>query len=113
MARSTARALVGVAPVFAALGDEQRLRLVARLCEEGPLSITKLTEVTDISRQAVTKHLHVLESAGLVRSRREGRENVYRLELRRMEVACRHLEAISARWDDALDRLQALVEDEA
>jgi DNA-binding transcriptional ArsR family regulator len=112
MARSnTARSLTASAPVFAALGDEQRLRLVARLCEEGPLSIAKLTEATNVTRQAVTKHLHVLESAGLVHGVREGRESVWTLEPRRLQLARQHLDAISKQWDDAIDRLKAFVED--
>lgn len=111
MSRS-ARALTASAPVFAALGDEQRLRIVARLCEEGPLSITALTEGANVTRQAVTKHLHVLEDAGLVRSERAGRENVFALEPRRLARAREHLEAISRQWDAALDRLRAWVEDD-
>jgi len=110
---SAARALTASAPVFAALGDEVRLRLVTRLSEHGPLSIAKLTEGTDVTRQAVTKHLHVLEGAGLVRSSREGRENVWSLERARLADARRHLDAISAQWDEAIDRLRAFVEDDA
>lgn len=105
-----ARDLSASAPVFAALGDELRLRLVARLCNEGPLSITRLTEGAHVTRQAVTKHLHVLEDAGLVHGTRDGRENVWTLEPRRLEQARRHLDLISKQWDDALDRLKAFVE---
>ena len=68
------------APVFAALGDETRLRLVARLSSEGPLSITQLTRGGQVTRQAVTKHLHVLADAGVARSRRRGRERIWELE---------------------------------
>jgi DNA-binding transcriptional ArsR family regulator len=98
------------APVFAALGDETRLRLVDRLCAEGPLSIARLTDGADVTRQAVTKHLHVLAGAGLVRSAREGRERVWRLEPRRVEEARRCLDQISSQWDAALERLRAFVE---
>jgi DNA-binding transcriptional ArsR family regulator len=98
------------APLFAALGDETRLRLVSRLCIEGPLSITKLTSGSNVTRQAVTKHLHVLAEAGLVRGERDGRENVYELEPRRLDEARRCLDLISEQWDEALDRLRALVE---
>jgi len=98
------------APLFAALGDETRLRVVARLCEEGPLSIARLTEGADVSRQAVTKHLRVLEGAGLVRGARDGRENVWQLERRRLAEAGRLLDAISKEWDDTLERLRAFVE---
>jgi len=99
------------APVFAALGDETRLRVVTRLCEEGPLSIARLTEGTDVTRQAVTKHLRVLENAGLVHSARDGRENVWQLEPRRLAEARRLLDEISAEWDERLERLRAFVED--
>ena len=101
-----------VAPIFAALGDETRLRVVNRLCEEGPLSITRLTEGTNVSRQAVTKHLRVLETAGLVHSARDGRENVYEFEPRRIAEARRLLDVISTEWDDRLERLRVFVEEE-
>jgi len=96
--------------VFAALGDETRLRLVARLCDEGPMSITRLTTGCGITRQAVTKHLRVMDRAGLVRNRRHGRESVWELERARLVQARRYLDAISKQWDEALERLRALVE---
>lgn len=99
------------APLFAALGDETRLRLVSRLCDDGPLSIVKLTADADITRQAITKHLHVLEQAGLVRERRRGRESVWQLEAQRLSQAQRYLDQISGQWDEALGRLRELVED--
>src|SRR5690606_2289098 len=68
------------APVFAALGDPHRIALVSRLCQKGPLSIKDLTEGAAITRQAVTKHLRVLEAAGLARSERSGRETVWTLD---------------------------------
>lgn len=111
--RSSARhtALTDVsAPIFAALGDETRLRLVSRLCQEGPLSITRLTEGTDVTRQAISKHLRVMEEAGLVRYARRGRESVWHLELRRLQQARHYLELISNQWDDALDHLRKFVE---
>jgi len=98
------------APIFAALGDETRLRLVARLCAEAPVSISGLTAGSDISRQAVTKHLEVLARAGLVRGTRLGRERLYELETRRIDEARQYLDAISTEWDDALSRLKRLVE---
>jgi len=98
------------APVFAALGDETRLHVVSRLCEEGPLSITQLTEGSRVSRQAVTKHLRVLAGAGLVKSTRDGRENVWKLEPSGLEEARRLLDIISREWDDTLERLRAFVE---
>ena len=99
------------APIFAALGDETRLHLVARLGREGPLSIAKLTERTTITRQAVAKHLRVLEGAGVVVGARDGRESVWKLEAKRLEDARAHLEIISRQWDDTLERLRAFVED--
>jgi DNA-binding transcriptional ArsR family regulator len=97
--------------LFAALGDETRLHLVARLCEGGPQSIVKLTEGADVTRQAVTKHLRVLADAGVVRGSRDGRESVWEIEPRRLEAARRSLDLISTEWDAALERLRALVED--
>jgi DNA-binding transcriptional ArsR family regulator len=107
------RAAKTSAPVFAALGDETRLRLVSRLCEQGPLSIAKLTAGTDVTRQAITKHLHVLAEAGLVHGTRDGRENVWQLETRRLQVASDFLGLISKQWDDALGRLKTFVEDQS
>ncbi len=98
------------ARLFAALGDETRLRLVVRLCEDGPASITQLTTGTKITRQAITKHLRVMEGSGLARSTRHGRESVWQLDQRRLEEARRYLDAVSKRWDDALLRLRQYVE---
>jgi DNA-binding transcriptional ArsR family regulator len=100
----------GSAGIFAALGDETRLRLVARLCKDGPTSITRLAEGFDISRQAITKHLRVMEEAGLVRSMWQGRESVWQLEQKRLAAARRHLQTISSQWDQTLARLKAFVE---
>ena len=100
----------GNAALFAALGDPTRLGLVARLSSGGPLSIARLTEGTDVTRQAVTKHLHVLRGAGLVRSTRAGRESLWELDPRRLEAARKYLELVSKRWDEALDRLKLHVE---
>jgi len=104
--RDVARA----APVFAALGDETRLGLVARLSLDGPLSITRLTAGSAVTRQAVTKHLNVLAAAGLVSDVRHGRERVWELEPGEMEAARTYLEHVSKRWDQALDRLKQFVE---
>jgi DNA-binding transcriptional ArsR family regulator len=104
--------LPDAAPVFAALGDATRLRLVTRLCEGGPLSIARLAEGEPITRQAVTKHLRALEDARLVRSTRHGRERIWELRPDRLEVARRWLERISARWDAAIGRLRTLVEED-
>jgi DNA-binding transcriptional ArsR family regulator len=99
------------APVFAALGDETRLALVARLSSEGPLSITRLTDGSAVTRQAVTKHLTVLATAGLVSDLRRGRERIWELEPQQMEAARTYLEHVSKRWDQALDRLKRFVEE--
>jgi DNA-binding transcriptional ArsR family regulator len=110
--RARAASLTQSAPVFAALGDQTRLRLVARLGSEGPLSVSRLTEGTDVTRQAVAKHLRVLADAGLARGVRRGRERLWQLEAARLEEARRSLERISQRWDEALLRLKAVVEED-
>jgi DNA-binding transcriptional ArsR family regulator len=99
------------APIFAALGDATRLRLVARLGAGGPLSIVRLTAGSRLTRQAITKHLVVLADAGLVRGTRRGRERLWRLEPGRLEETRRYLDLISKQWDDALGRLKAYVEE--
>ena len=99
-------------PVFVALGDPIRLRLLRRLSVAGPLSITRLSRGTGVTRQAITKHLHTLGAAGLVRDARRGRERLWELARRRLETAKRYLEQISAQWDAAVDRLKAFVEDQ-
>jgi DNA-binding transcriptional ArsR family regulator len=105
-----ARKLVGAAPLFAALGDETRLNVVARLCRGGPQSIARLTSGTKVSRQAITKHLHALAQAGIVHGKREGRERIWEVRTSRLAEARGWLEQISAEWDEAIDRLRALVE---
>ena len=115
MSRSRSGAALKVAdavPVFAALGDATRLRLVGRLSAEGPLSITRLSEGTGVTRQAITRHLHALDDAGLVRNARRGRERVWELDLKRLEYAKRYLDQVAAQWDAAADRLKAFVESE-
>jgi len=74
------------------------------------MSITRLTAGSRVTRQAITKHLRVMEQAGLVRGTRHGRESVWRLERRRLEEARRYLAVISKQWDDALERLRKFVE---
>src|SRR5687768_6228386 len=105
---STAEA---TARVFAALGDPTRLDLVALLCARGPQPIARLTEATDVTRQAVTKHLRVLEESGMVRREGEGRGSVWSLEPGRLDDARRWIDGVSAQWDDALARLRRHVED--
>jgi DNA-binding transcriptional ArsR family regulator len=99
------------APLFAALGDDVRLTLVARLSKGVPLSITQLTHKLPITRQAVTKHLRVLESAGVVRGEKTGREQLWELEAESLEQAQRYLALIAQQWASALSRLQAFVEE--
>lgn len=111
MSRSrNAAALRQAAPVFAALGEPTRLTLVTRLCAEGPLSITRLSEGTGVTRQAITKHLHTLARAGVVHGARAGRERVWELETKRLEKARRCLDQISDQWDVAINRLRTFVE---
>src|SRR5919201_7037261 len=99
--------LRGSAPLFAALGDETRLRLVSRLCARGPASIARLASGAGVTRQAITKHLHVLARAGLVRGTRRGREHVWELAPEQLAEARRYLESVSQQWDDALSRLKS------
>ena len=110
MSARRANAFTASAPVFAALGEPARLRIVDRLCHDGPQSIAALTHGSRISRQAITKHLDALADAGLVRGERAGRERVFRLDTARLAHARRCLEQISSDWDRALGRLRALVE---
>jgi DNA-binding transcriptional ArsR family regulator len=114
MSRSRGAAALKVTeavPVFAALGDATRLRLLGRLSVDGPLSITRLSEGTGVTRQAITRHLYALGDAGLVRNARRGRERVWELDLKRLEKAKRCLDQIAAQWEEAADRLKAFVED--
>lgn len=114
MSRSRGAAALKVAeavPLFAALGDATRLGLLGRLSVDGPLSITRLSEGTGVTRQAITRHLYALGDAGLVRNARRGRERVWELDLKRLEKAKRCLDQIAAQWDAAAERLKAFVED--
>jgi len=97
--------------LFSALGDPTRLAIVSRLADGAPRSITTLADDTHLTRQAVTKHLHVLNAAGLVRHTRAGRESRYAFNRERLAAAQGYLEAISAQWDQAIERLRCLVED--
>jgi len=98
------------APVFAALGDENRLRLLAHLGSGEPMSISRLTAGSGMTRQGITKHLRVLAGAGLVRSSRRGKESLWQLERRRLEEARRSLDLISRQWDESLGKLKLFVE---
>jgi DNA-binding transcriptional ArsR family regulator len=103
--------LRGSAHVFGALGDPTRLRIVSRLCNHGPMSVSKLTRTAGVTRQAVTKHLQILEDAGLVRSARRGRCRIFQLEAPHLELARRDLARISDQWDLTLARLRKFVEE--
>lgn len=104
--------LASAAPIFAALGDPVRLSIVRRLCECGPLPTVRLKEgAGGVSRQGITKHLRVLEDAGLVESSRLGRDRQWRLQDQQIAVLRQYLDQISAQWDARLGRLKALIED--
>ena len=99
------------APVFAALGDETRLALVAKLCGGRPCSISQLTRGSKLTRQAITKHLRVLEGAGIVHSARRGRESRFEFDPQPIEGIKQYLDFVSEQWDQALSRLKSFVED--
>jgi len=98
------------APVFAALGDPTRLALVAKLCGGRLYSISQLTDGSRLTRQAITKHLRVLEDVGIVHSVRAGRESMYKFDLQPIEELKQYLDLVSKQWDEALSRLKAFVE---
>ncbi len=108
---STSAAATAKAQVFDALGDPNRLRIVTRLCDGGPCSTSQVAQVTPVSRQAATKHLQLLEAVGLVSSQRRGRERIWRIEPAPLTDASGYLIALSMRWDKAIDRLRAFVEE--
>jgi DNA-binding transcriptional ArsR family regulator len=99
------------APVFAALGDTTRLDLVVRLSRGRPCSISQLTEGSKLTRQAITKHLRVLESVGMVHSTRAGRESLFELTPQPFHGMKEYLDFVSQQWDQALDKLKKFVED--
>ncbi len=98
------------APAFAALGDETRLSLVAKLCGGQPRSISQLTKGSKLTRQAITKHLRVLEGVGIVHSVRTGRESRFEFDPEPMEEMKKYLDLVSVQWDQALSRLKSFVE---
>ncbi len=102
--------LLNSVPIFAALGDETRLHIIAVLCSGGAVSIKQLTAGTEITRQAVTKHLQVLADAGLVRDTKVGRERLWEFESNQLEEARHSLDVISRQWDFALAKLKMVVE---
>jgi DNA-binding transcriptional ArsR family regulator len=106
----TAARLQAHAPVFAALGDATRLSLVARLSDGRPHSISQLTEGSKLTRQAITKHLRVLESVGMVHRSRTGRESRFEFSPQPIEGIKQYLDLVSQQWDQALSRLKSFVE---
>jgi DNA-binding transcriptional ArsR family regulator len=111
MSNSTAPAGATRAPIFSALGDETRLSLVAQLSDGRRQSISQLAEGYALTRQAITKHLRVLETAGIVRSIRLGRESLFEFEPQPIEDIKLWLDSVSAHWDRALARLKSIVEE--
>ena len=109
--RKTPNADRASAALFAALGDETRLSLVRRLGHDGPMSMVRLTAGATLTRQAIAKHLRVMQAAGLVLCAKHGRESIWRLDQRRLARTQRYLDTISKQWDAAIGRLQAFVED--
>jgi DNA-binding transcriptional ArsR family regulator len=98
------------APVFAALGDRTRLLLIGKLSRGQPSSISELTAGFKLTRQAVTKHLRVLEDAGLVQASREGRETRFAFTPAPFDEAQQYLTRVSQQWDEVLVRLKDFVE---
>jgi len=98
------------APVFAALGDKTRLSLVAQLCGGRPRSISQLTRGSRLTRQAITKHLRVLEGAGVVRSVRSGRESLFEFHPEPIGELKKYLDLVSEQWDQTLSSLKSFVE---
>ena len=111
MPKPTKRDLTSAALLFAALGDPTRLMLVRQLSEGGPASISVLAERQDMTRQGVTKHLQVLAAAGIIDGSRQGREQVWTLNPKRLAEGRRHIDVIAAGWDEALARFKKLVEE--
>jgi DNA-binding transcriptional ArsR family regulator len=98
------------APVFAALGDKTRLSLVSKLCDGQPRSISQLTAGSRLTRQAITKHLRVLQNVEIVRSARSGRESLFEFVPEPIDELRKYLDVVSRQWDQALSRLKSFVE---
>jgi DNA-binding transcriptional ArsR family regulator len=110
MSSRTLSTIKGKAAVFAALGDETRLSLLTKLCDGHRYSIADLTQGTKLTRQAVTKHLRVLERVRIVHRRREGRESLFSFDPQPVMEMKAYLELVSKQWDLALGRLKRFVE---
>lgn len=107
MSKARDRAAVDI---FFALGDGTRLAVVKKLGSAGATTATALSDGAKVTRQAIVKHLQVLEGAGLVTSEKRGREVLYALEPERFDAARDFLDGVSLSWDRALERLRRLVE---
>src|SRR5439155_22921068 len=99
-------------PIFAALADPMRRSLLVNLAENSPKTATQLAEDYPITRQAILKHLNILEDAGLVAVHQKGREKRYTLTPEPLDDLEKWLKDISAKWDERLLRLKTLLEDE-
>ena len=107
---TASRVAAQAAPLFDALGDPNRLRIIARLCDGGPSSTTQITKAIPVTRQAVTKHLLAMEAVGLVASQRRGRERIWVVRTQPLGDASDYLTQLSDKWDRAIERLRAFVE---
>jgi len=110
MGTNLARKREACAPVFAALGDVTRLTLLSKLSGGEARSIAQLTEGSPLTRQAITKHLRVLEHAGIVHNIREGRESLFKIDPKPINGLREYLDRVSNQWDNALARLKSFVE---
>ena len=99
------------ANTFAALGDKTRLALIAKLCQLSPQSISQLAHGTKLTRQAVTKHLQILEKVGLVKSARKGRETLFEFDAAPIETMTQYLDLVSRQWEKKLTDLQTFLEE--
>ena len=99
------------APVFDALGDPNRLRMVIWLCDKGPCSTSAVSQSITATRQATSKHLELLQAAGVVCSVKRGRERIWQVRPESLTAASDYLNTLSRRWDQRVDRLRAFVED--
>lgn len=104
---------VRAASVFDALGDPNRLRIIAGLCDSGPRSTLQVAQSITLTRQATTKHLELLQAVGVVSSTKRGRERIWVVQQQPLGAAGDYLAGLSARWDRALDRLHAFVSDDS
>jgi DNA-binding transcriptional ArsR family regulator len=108
--RAKRRGIEGRAAVFAALGDETRLSLLGKLSSGQRQSISQLVGGSSLTRQAITKHLRVLEGAGVVQNARVGRESLFELRPEPLRDVRAYLDRVSGQWDQALARLKSFVE---